>query len=435
MIYKKGDYIQSYMVAFPHKHGSYAETYRVKDASGHTKFLKLISYARLRREQLNDEAKVVEVEISKLLHHHNLCEYVDSGQLMIDGQQYAYIVNNFVSGETLAQMIAREGSLSVYDTKLVAKALLSALGYLHSLEVPVIHNEVTVQNTMMNLVGGVSDLKLIDFGNARFLNQPLAKPNLDELNLFYLAPERFNGTCCVQSDLYSVGVLMYQCLFGELPWFVDVSRVSKKDRVDFVLAQRDKELEIPDRNLFELNDQLINTICKAMSYDVSDRFQSADEFIKAIDGDVKIERQSTRRKILSEDIEDKKSFSKQTVKKGEGFSAVAGMQGLKEKMRKDVIEVLQDPEGCKAYGISIPNGMLLYGPPGCGKTFFAKHFAEEVGFNYMCITPATLKSKWVNATQENIANMFKEKKEKAPTIIFIDEINELVPNRPPTILI
>jgi transitional endoplasmic reticulum ATPase len=47
----------------------------------------------------------------------------------------------------------------------------------------------------------------------------------------------------------------------------------------------------------------------------------------------------------------------------------------------------------------------------------------------MCITPATLKSKWVNATQENIANMFKEAEEKAPTIIFIDEINELVPNR------
>ena len=429
MLYKKGDYINSYMVSFPHKQGSYAETYRVKDSSGRTKFLKLISYARLRPEQLNDEAKVVEVEVTKILCHHNLCEYVDSGQLMIDGQQYAFIVTNFVSGETLSQRIARDGSLSVYDTKLVAKALLSALGYLHSLEVPVIHNEVTIQNTMLNLIGGMGDLKLIDFGHARFLNQPLSMPNLDELNLFYLAPERFNGTCCVQSDLFSVGVLMYQCLFGELPWFVDVSRVSKKDRVDFVLAQRDKELGIPDRNLFELNDQLINTICKAMSYDVSDRFQSADEFIKAIDGDVKIERQSTRRKILSEDIEDKKSFSKQAVKKGEGFSAVAGMQGLKEKMRKDVIEVLQDPEGCKAYGISIPNGMLLYGPPGCGKTFFAKHFAEEVGFNYMCITPATLKSKWVNATQENIANMFKEAEEKAPTIIFIDEINELVPNR------
>lgn len=47
----------------------------------------------------------------------------------------------------------------------------------------------------------------------------------------------------------------------------------------------------------------------------------------------------------------------------------------------------------------------------------------------MCITPATLKSRYVNATQENIANMFKEAEENAPTVIFIDEMNELVPNR------
>ena len=73
--------------------------------------------------------------------------------------------------------------------------------------------------------------------------------------------------------------------------------------------------------------------------------------------------------------------------------------------------------------------MLLFGPPGCGKTFFAKHFAEEVGFNFMLIKPSSLKSRYVNATQENIAKMFEEAEENAPTIIFIDEMNELVPNR------
>ena len=98
-------------------------------------------------------------------------------------------------------------------------------------------------------------------------------------------------------------------------------------------------------------------------------------------------------------------------------------------MREEVIEPLHNPEEYHRYGVTIPNGMLLYGPPGCGKTFFAKHFAEEVGFNFMCITPATLKSRFVNATQENIAKMFKDAEENAPTVIFIDEMNELVPNR------
>ena len=105
------------------------------------------------------------------------------------------------------------------------------------------------------------------------------------------------------------------------------------------------------------------------------------------------------------------------------------MDELKAQLTEEVIEPLQNPEEYRRYGVTIPNGMLLYGPPGCGKTFFAKHFAEEVGFNFMCITPAMLKSRYVNASQENIANMFKEAEEKAPTIIFIDEMNELVPNR------
>lgn len=102
---------------------------------------------------------------------------------------------------------------------------------------------------------------------------------------------------------------------------------------------------------------------------------------------------------------------------------------MKQQMREEVIEPLHNPEEYQRYGVTIPNGMLLYGPPGCGKTFFAKHFAEEVGFNFMCITPATLKSRYVNATQENIAKMFQEAEENAPTVIFIDEMNELVPNR------
>ena len=105
------------------------------------------------------------------------------------------------------------------------------------------------------------------------------------------------------------------------------------------------------------------------------------------------------------------------------------MHELKEQMQVEVIDALHNPEEYAKYGLTIPNGMLLYGPPGCGKTFFAKHFAEEVGFNFILIKPSSLKSRFVNATQENIAQMFKDAEENAPTIIFIDEMNELVPNR------
>ena len=429
MYFSKNDHIGIYTVVFPHKQGSYAETYRVKDLSGKTRFLKLINNSKLNRNQIDDNGRVIEVEIAKLLHQHNLCQFVDSGNMMMNGSQYAWFVTEFVSGETLSQRIIRDDEISVYEIKTIAKAVLSALSFLHSQPIPVIHNEVTIQNVFLNLVGELQDLKLIDFGYARFLNQSPAKPNLDELNPFYLAPERFSGVCSVQTDLYSVGAMMYHLLYGELPWFVDVSRKRGQDLVDSILAERDKELVLIKEDRYELDDQLLNVIAKSLSYDSEDRFQSADEFIKAIDGEVKIERQSTKRKILSQQQSDNTPVSSAIKKKGEGFAAVAGMEELKQQMREEVIEPLYNPEEYHRYGVTIPNGMLLYGPPGCGKTFFAKHFAEEVGFNFMCITPATLKSRYVNATQENIAKMFKEAEENAPTVIFIDEMNELVPNR------
>lgn len=429
MIFNRGDKIGEYTVVFPHLQSSYAETYRVKDTQGKTRFLKLIQYGRLNRNQIDKNGRIVEIELVQKLAHPNLCKYINSGNLIINGGQCAYLVVEYISGETLSQKLIREGGLSVYEIKCIAKSVLSALSYLHSLLIPIIHNGITIQHVLLNLVGGLEDLKLTGFSHAQYLNQSPLKPDLSNLNVFYLAPERFAGVSQVQSDLYSVGVLMYHLLYKELPWFIDTSRIDEQNRIDTILAEREKELHLPEVELFELDEQLINCIIKSLCYNVEDRFQSAEEFIKAIDGDLKIERQSTRRKVFSDSFSETKTQPKVYKKVGEGFDAIAGMEELKMRLREDVIEPLYHPEDYKRYGITIPNGMLLYGPPGCGKTFFAKHFAEEVGFNFMCITPATLKSKYVNATQENIAKMFKEAEEKAPTIIFIDEMNELVPNR------
>lgn len=429
MYFTTNDIIGKYTIKFPHKQGAYAETYRVKDAIGKTRFLKLINYSKLSREQLDHNGKVIEIEIAKQLHHHNLCQYIDSGSIMLGGAQYAWFVTEFVSGETLAERIIRDGTINVYEIKTIAKAVLSALSFLHTQQVPIIHNEVTIQNIFINLVGNLQDIKLIDFGHARFLNMPPSKPYINELNPFYLAPERFNGVCSVQTDIYAVGVMIYHLLYGQLPWFVDLSRVKDNDKTDRILAERSKELSFPDVDIYELDEQLQNIIAKALCYDAEDRFQTADEFIDAIDGNVKIERLSTKTKRLSMNTEKALKNKNQLQKGGEGFAAIAGMDELKQKMKEEIINPLLHPEEYMRYGITIPNGMLLYGPPGCGKTFFAKHFAEEVGFNFMLNTPASLQSKYINETQENIKQMFNDAIENAPTIIFIDEINELVPNR------
>lgn len=427
-LFQKGQTIDNrYTVVFPHKEGSYAETYRVRDTSGKLRFLKLIYYSKLQYSQFDKDGSVIEVEVTKLLNHPNVCKYVDNGKLIANGQQLAYIVTEFVSGETLDNKIIRDGDLSVYEIKQVAKALLSALQFLHSQTPSIIHNEVTIQNLMLDLSGTLGDLKLIDFGYARSLNQEPAKPNLKQLNPFYMAPERLNGVSCVQSDLFSVGAILYQLVYDELPWFFDMSRMTDQQIIERLQIERERLLRIPDIDLFEFDEQFKNTIVKALSPEIEDRFQSAEEFIKALDGDIQVAKPSPKQKV--KDGEKKETSIPHKVAKGEGFAAISGMDELKELLQREVIDVITNPEEYARYGLTIPNGMLLYGPPGCGKTFFAKHFAEEVGFNYMEVKPSTLKSKWVNATQENIGKMFAEAEENAPTVIFIDEMNELVPNR------
>ena len=114
---------------------------------------------------------------------------------------------------------------------------------------------------------------------------------------------------------------------------------------------------------------------------------------------------------------------------GPGFSAVAGMDDLKQQLRADVIDILANKEEAKKYGLTIPNGMLLYGPPGCGKTFISERFAEEAAYNYKYVKSSDLASTYLHGSQEKIAELFNDARKNAPTILCIDEFDALVPKR------
>ena len=431
MLFNRQDKIGNYSVLAPIKSGAYAETYRVKDSDGNKRFLKLINSSKLKHWQTDENGSIVEIDVTRRLNHHNICSNVDSGSIIIGGQKYSYLVNEFVANETLAASVEHGQKYSVYEIKKIAKAVLSALQYLHSQSRPIIHNEITIQNILLDLkTDNLDDIKLIDFGYARFLDMPNCKQTLEELNIFYLAPERFAGVSCVQSDLFSVGVCIYTLLYGSMPWFCDFGRYSESDKIEKLNKKRELPLVIPDVNLFELDAQLINTVKKSLMPNAEDRFQSATEFIDAIDGRIIVGDPDVLRQMKIGGDEKKKATSKSVkVADGEGFSAIAGMHELKNLVKAEVIDAINQKEEYERYGVTIPNGMLLYGPPGCGKTFFAKQLSAEVGFNFMVKKPSDLQSRYVNATQENIAAMFKEAEENAPTIIFIDEMNELTPNR------
>lgn len=108
---------------------------------------------------------------------------------------------------------------------------------------------------------------------------------------------------------------------------------------------------------------------------------------------------------------------------------VAGMREVKLILERDIILPLQEPELYKRYGIDPLNGILFYGPPGCGKTFIAQKLAEILEFEYIEIKPSDLASIYVHGGQEKIGALFAEARDKAPTIIFFDELDALVPCR------
>lgn len=114
---------------------------------------------------------------------------------------------------------------------------------------------------------------------------------------------------------------------------------------------------------------------------------------------------------------------------GKGLARVAGMSALKELLLKDVVGPLRNPEPFKEYGLSIPNGILLYGPPGCGKTYIARQLAEELGHYFVEIIPSEIASPYVHQTVVRIREVFDAAAEHAPAVLFIDEFEALVPSR------
>ena len=422
---------EKYSVMLFIKQGSNAETYRVKGKDGKLYFLKLFNYAKLHRSAFDSENNLLEIEFLKSIEHPNIISYKDSGELIYDGKKFGFLVLNFIAGETLAEKISREQISSVYDLKQIISAVLNGLNYLHGLPDPIIHNEITPQNVMLDLSGDIPQAKIIDFGFARSFHQSSKSFSKEGLNLNYVASECFNNFYSPQSDLFSVGALMYHLLFGMPPWFKDISKFKayRTKAEDVIIEERKKPISFPkvSSDIIDFDEAVLKVLKKALQQDPENRFQSANEFIQALNGEIEIEDVDTVQKVKSDEKDEKKIKTHKA--KGKGFDAIAGMKELKAQLQLDVIDALHKPEEYAKYGVTIPNGMLLYGPPGCGKTFFAKHFAEEVGFNFMLATPSTLKSRFINATQENIAKMFEEAEKNAPTIIFIDEINELLPNR------
>ncbi|MDE5786826.1 MAG: ATP-binding protein [Duncaniella sp.] len=119
---------------------------------------------------------------------------------------------------------------------------------------------------------------------------------------------------------------------------------------------------------------------------------------------------------------------------GNGFRDVAGLDDIKAKMTRNFISIVKNPELARTFRIEPPNGLLLWGPPGNGKSFISKKLAEESGLLYATVNPGDLGSIFIHGTQGLIADLFTKcermaAKEKSGVLLVIEEFDSLVPSR------
>lgn len=106
--------------------------------------------------------------------------------------------------------------------------------------------------------------------------------------------------------------------------------------------------------------------------------------------------------------------------------------GLEEEIQKirEMIEIpMKHPEVFEKLGITPPKGVMLYGPPGCGKTLLAKALANEINAHFSVINGPEIMSKYYGQSEENLRNVFEEAEKNAPALIFIDEVDAIAPKR------
>jgi len=106
-----------------------------------------------------------------------------------------------------------------------------------------------------------------------------------------------------------------------------------------------------------------------------------------------------------------------------GFEAVGGYDVIKEFIKVNIIKILRNPRRAERLGLRPPRGLLLFGPPGTGKTWFARALAKELGLPFLRLRTEKIVSKWYGETSRNIAKAIEVAEAVAPAVLFIDEID------------
>ncbi|MCR5660082.1 MAG: AAA family ATPase [Bacteroidales bacterium] len=436
--FKKGEKIGKYVINSFIKKGIVAESYSVLGPDDMMYFMKVYDLGSIPHEQLFEGKEVYEIQLCKELNsdeNQNVVRYVDNGEVKKGNAVYHYLVTEFYRGMLLLDAVRQDGRFDLEDAVQITLCVLSGLSFIHSRAL--IHNDIRPSNIMLQeLDDGMLMPTIIDLGHISYMVK--GRPTFvdEDLMPYFRAPETFRGVYTVKSDIFSTGALLYFLIFGKSPWETVDLRTLDGDRqkiADTLKKVRKQELVLETEEV-KIPDYMKAILMKALAKKPEDRFASAAEFAQALFEQVMPElakrMEDEEAKPQAEQEAQDNSGPTITFKKGSGsgFDNVTGRDELKEQLRKEVLFALQNPEKAKLYKLPAINGVLLYGPPGCGKSLVLESFAEELGFNYSIIKGVEMGHIYQQGVLDNLQRVFDAAEIKAPFVLCFDELEFIAPN-------
>ena len=438
--FKKGEKIGKYVINSFIKKGIIAESYSVFGPDDMMYFMKLYELQSIPKEQLFEGKEVYEIQLCKELNtddNVNVVRYVDNGEVKKSNKVYHYLVTEYYRGMLLYDAVRRDGPFDLEDAVQITLCVLSGLSFIHSCAL--IHNDIRPSNIMLQeLDDGMLMPTIIDLGHISYMVK--GRPTFidEDLMPYFRAPETFRSVYTVKSDIFSTGALLYFLIFGKSPWEMMDLRTLEGDKqkiADAVKKARKQELVLETEKV-KLPDYMKAILLKALAKKPEDRFGSASEFaqdlIEQVIPELAKRMDETDTKVVAQTEEHGQVNAGPiiTFKKGSGsgFDNVTGRDELKEQLRKEVLFALHNPEKAKLYKLPAINGVLLYGPPGCGKSLVLESFAEELGFNYSIIKGVELGHIYQDGVLDNLQRIFDAAEIKAPFVLCFDEIEFVAPN-------
>ena len=392
---------------------TYCETYSAKNLKD-SKLVNISIYnaSKISRDDLDNDGNLKEISFLKL-GISGLPNLIDHGEFSNEFEKFRYICSEFISGESALDRIKRTGPLSDIEAVNIIERVINICDSLHNSKPAILLNGLALDNIMFDLSSGTEKIMLRNLINLRNFESSFKFNYIDGVSPFMISNESFNNVFTPKSDQYNIGALLFHLTEGIPPWYIEkYPDLNNSEDVDIFLEKRN----VPLNFINNQDDHLINLITKSLDSNPDNRFDSLKSMLNYLNRKTLLEKHITKP-------------VKKYKKTGNGFDDIGGMDSLKDLLKTKVLDVLNKPEHFKKYGVTVPNGMLLYGPPGCGKSFISEKFCEEAGYNFYLIKPSDLSSIYVSGGEEKIGNLFNQAEQNSPSVICFDEVDAVMPKR------